>query len=163
MPTDREIIKEREAARAGTYGLAGKASDEYTKIHQRSGHFTKVGTENAETNVAATVMFTVNRKSKISTVKYLTGTATATDNTDYLKITVTKQTAGAAATTVATYNTHGGAQGTITANVPASFSVVANSDSTLAAGDSLHYAVTKHSATGKVLAIGTFTVDFEEV
>jgi hypothetical protein len=162
MATDREIIKERDAGRAGTYGLAGKATDEVAKMNRRSFNFTKVGTENAETNVATTVMFTVRRKTKASEILYLTGTTTASDNTDYVKITVSKLTAGAGLTTVATYNTHGGAQGAITANVPASFSVLSNSDGTFAAGDSVHYGITKHGA-GKVVAIGTFTVDGEEV
>jgi hypothetical protein len=159
--TDREFRKYQEAtALAGTNAV--NSTIEIQRIHSRSRDFVKVGTENAETNVAITLMYTVRRKSKLATFHYTTGTNVASDNTDYVKITVSKLTAGAGTTTVATYNTHGGAQGIIVKDIPAAFSVSPNSDSTLAAGDTIHYAITKHGA-GKAVAIGTFTADFEEV
>jgi hypothetical protein len=162
MATDRSILKTQQVGALTTAPDIVAPKTAVANAHTRSRDFPKVGTENAETNVASTVMFTVNRASKTASVQYLTGTTTASDNTDYVVITVKKQTAGAAATTIATYNTHGGAQGAITGNVPASFSVVANSDSTLAANDTLHYIVSKIAA-GKVLAIGTLTFDGEEI
>lgn len=163
MPTytDRELRKFQEAGQMSTSGATDPIG-EIAKVHSRSWNFTKVGTENAATNVSETVMFTVNRKTKISSIKYLTGTNSATDNSNYAVITVLKKTAGANSTTVATYNTHGGAQSSIVKDIPASFSVVTNSDSTLAAGDALFYTIGK-TGSGVAVAIGTFTVDGEEV
>ncbi len=162
MATDREIIKERLAGQATTFGLASGAKDAVSKIHRRSRDFVKVGTENAATNVATTLMFTVKRPTKTVAFTFLTGTNVAADNTNSVTFTISKLTAGAGLTTVATWNTHAGAQGAITANVPANFSVVTNSDGTLAADDTLHYGITKASS-GTQVAIGTFTFDGEEV
>lgn len=159
--TDREYLKMQQAGALGTTG-ASNAVTEVARAHRRSRDFMKTGTENAETNVAATLMFTVRRKTKVSEVLYLTGTNVVADTSHYLLFTVTKRTAGAAGVTVATYNSHNSAQGSIVENVPAAFSVVGNADSVLAAGDTLHYAITK-AGSGKALAIGTVTVDGEEV
>lgn len=158
--TDRELRKQQEAGQLGTAG-ASNARAEVNKIHRRSRDFMKTGTENAATNVAATLMFTVKRQTATAAIDYLTGTNVANDTSDYLVITVTKQTAGTNSKTVATYNTHTSAQGAIVANIPASFSVVGNSDSVLDANDTLHYAITKYGS-GKQIAIGTFTFDGEE-
>lgn len=163
MATDREILKNQQLGALTTAPAVSSPRTAIASAHTRSRDFPKVGTENAETNVAVTVMYSVRRKCRLAGFTYLTGTTTASDNSDYAVITISKQTAGASNTTIATFNTHGGAQGAITANVPASFSVVANADCILAAGDSVHYKVTKHSATGKVIAIGTLTGDYEEV
>lgn len=160
--TTREARKAQEAIQlAGSLSNSDNSTLEIQRIHTRSRDCAKVGTENAATNVAETVMFTVNRKSK-PTVKYLTGTNSAQDASNYLVFTISKKTAGASKTTVATYNTHNSAQGSIVKDIPASFSVVANSDSTIAAGDALFYEITK-VGTGVALAIGTITVDLEEV
>lgn len=160
--TDREIIKERQVGQAQSYGLAGAPKDAVAAAHSHTRDFAKVGTENAATNVAETLMYVVNRKGLTKTVKYLTGTNVATDNTDYVVFKVSKSTAGAASVQVASYNTHGGAQGAMTANIPASFSVVSNADAVIAASDTLHYTVTKVGA-GKAVAIGTISVDIEAV
>ena len=160
--TDRSIFKERQAGQAQGYGLAAlPTTGVVADMHRRQRDFAKVGTENAATNVAETVMFTVKRKSKVVAVEYTTGTNVATDNTDYVVFTISKRT-GATATTVATFNTHGGAQGAITQYIGADFSVVSNSDSTLAADDILTYTIVKANS-GKTIAIGTITVDLEEV
>ncbi len=163
MATDRAILKNQQVGALTTAPDIVTPKTAIAQAHTRSRDFTKIGTENAATNVASTVMFTVKRASKTASVSFLSDTTTAADNTDYVVITVKKQTAGASATTIATWNTHGGAQGAITANVPATFSVVANSDSSLAANDSLHYLVTKQTGTGKLVGAGTFTVDLEEI
>jgi hypothetical protein len=159
--TDREIVKERQVGQLQGYGLAAAPLTAVQAIHSRTRDFAKVGTENAATNVAETVMFVTKRKARVKSVGYVTGTNVATDNTDYVVFTISKRT-GATATTVATFNTHGGAQGAITQYVAAAFSVVSNSDSTLAADDILTYTITK-VASGKALAIGTICVDLEEV
>ncbi len=165
--TDREIRKLQEAGQLTTgnaaSGLTGSAATEVAKIHSRHHHFMKTGAENATTNVAETLAFNVRLKSKLSSLHYLTGTNVAADGTNYAVITAYKRTAGGSAVAIASYNTHTNAQGAITLNVPAAFSVVANSDSTLAAGDTVHYAIVKSGAGGATVAIGTFSFLFEEV
>jgi hypothetical protein len=161
MATDREILKNQQlGALVTTDASSPRTAIEDTHRHSRD--FMKTGTENAATNVASTLMFTVKRKSKTRAVNYLTGTNVASNASNYVVITVQKQTAGASATTVATYNTAPSAQGAITTNIPAAFSVVTNTDGTLAADDTLHYIVEKYG-TGQAVAIGTFTFDGEAV
>jgi hypothetical protein len=160
--TDREIIKERQTGQVQSYGVAGSAKDAVAATHTRSINCNKVGTENAATNIAETVICTVNRKSRLASVKYLTNSTVPGNATDSMLFTIAKRTAGAAAVTVATWNTDTGAQSTITALVPASFPVVANADAILAAGDILTYTVRKVAA-GKLLDPAVFTVDLEEV
>lgn len=160
--TDREIIKQRLTGVAQSYGLAADPKAATAAIHTRSRDFAKVGTENAATNVAETLMFPVNRKSIPASIKFTTGTAVASDNTDYVVLTISKRTGTGAAVTVASWNSHGGAQGAITANVPASLSIVPNADSVIAAGDILTYSLGKVGA-GKAVGIGTITPDLEEV
>ncbi len=159
--TDREIIKTQQLGSVDALGLATPAAS-VAAVHSVSRDFTKLGTENAATNVAATLMFSVRRKQKVSGVTYLTATAAATNNTSYAYFTISKMTAGGTAVVVASYNSHGGAQSTITANVPAAFSVVANADAILASGDTLHYTIGKISS-GVAVDIGTITVDLEAV
>lgn len=161
--TDRQLRKYQEAGQLQGATNVSNAVVEVQRIHRRSRDFTKVGTENATTNVASTCMFTVRRKAQVSEVHYLTQTNVAGNATDYVFVTITKKNAdGTNATTIASYNTHTSAQSTITDSIPAAFSIVGNSDSVLLAGDSLYYTVTKQGA-GKTLAIGTITVDLEEV
>lgn len=163
MATDRNIIKERQAGQAAAYGLAGSAADAAAAIHTRALNCTKMGTENADTAVAETVMFTVNRKSQVKTIKLLTNSGITANATHYLHLTVQKRTAGAASVLVGSWNTHTSAQGAVTALVPASLSLVANADATLAAGDILTYTIVKQG-TGRLLDIpSVFTVDLEEV
>ncbi len=161
--TDRAIIKERQVGQAQAYGLASSATDGIAAVHTRSRDCLKVGTENAATAVAETVMFTVNRKSQFKTAKLLTNSGITANATHYLHLTVQKRTAGAASVLIASWNTHTSAQGAITALVPASLSVVANSDSTtLAAGDILTYTVVKESLGRLLDQPSVITVDLEE-
>ena len=158
--TDRELVKLAQTGQAQSYGLAAAPKTAVQALHTRSHHCFKTGTENAETNVAETVMFTVNRKGLPLVTKYVTNSGVAGNATDYVLITVAKRTAGVAGGTVATWNTHTSAQSTITAMVP--ITLVANADQTIAAGDVLTYTCRKVAA-GKLLDPGVFTVDIEEV
>jgi len=160
--TDRQLRKFQEAGQLQGATNVANAVVEVQRMHRRSRDFAKVGTENAATNVATTLMYTVRRKTQTSEVLYLTGTNVAANATDYVYFTVTKKTAGAAETLVASYNTHTSAQGAMTTDIPVVFSVVGNSDSIVAAGDTLHYTIGKVGA-GKAVAIGTITFDGEEV
>lgn len=165
MATDREIIKTRQAGQATTYGLANANSArlETIEIHSRSHHGLKDTSEIANSNAAEAPLFTIDRKSLVKTVKGCVG-ATATQNTtDYLVFTIAKRTAGGAAVTVATYNTHNSAQGTITAWAPFSFSVTTNvTNATLNDGDTVTYAVTK-VANGVVCNVTSISIDVEEI
>lgn len=160
MATDRVLIK---TAQAGQFNsVAVNAADAVNAMHSRVYQCHKSGTENAATNVAETGLAVIERKAQLKTVKYVTGTNVAHNATDYVLVTIKKRTAGGAATTVATWNTHTSAQGAITQWSPASFSVVTSSDAVIAADDALTYTVAKYG-DGKELAIGVFAVDVEEV
>lgn len=162
MATDRVYLKNQQSGMLQTTG-ASNAISEVSAAHSRTHHIQKTGTENAATNVAETVGLVLNRKVQISSVKLLTGTNVTNDTSNYAVITLSKRTsAGATQTTVATYNTHTNAQGAITLNVPASFSVVANSDSVVAAGSILTYTITK-AGSGQAVAFSVLAVDVEEV
>ena len=107
-------------------------------------------------------MFSVRKKSK-PTVYFTTPTNVAADNTDYLIFKINKKTAGATSVLVASWNTHGGAQGAMTTNIPAAFANVANADAIITAGDTLHYVVTKATATGRLVDVGVLDVELEAV
>ncbi len=159
--TDRELVKLAQVGQAQGLGLAAAPKTAVQALHTRSHHCVKVGTENAATNVAETVMFTVNRKGLPLSVKYVTNSAVAGNATDYVLITVQKRVAGVDGGIVASWNTHTSAQSSIAALVPVTF--VANADQTIAAGDVLTYTCRKVAA-GKLLdAPAAFTVDIEEV
>lgn len=165
MATDRQIIKDREAGQAATYGLANANSNftETVAIHSRSHHGLKATSEIANANAAEAPLFTIRRKSLAKNISGCVG-ATATQNTtDYLVFTISKRTAGGAAVTVATYNTHNSAQGTITAWSPFSFSITTNVDNaTLNVGDTVTYSVTK-VANGVVANVTSISLDAEEI
>ncbi len=161
MATDREILKLQQVGSLVTTEVTNPRTA-VANQNKRSRSFTKLGTENAATNVASTLMFTVKRATRTDSMDYLTATNVASNASNYVVITVNKQTAGAAATAVATYNTSPSAQGAITTNIPAAFSVVTNTDGSLAASDTLHYVVSKYG-TGQTLDPGTITHDGEEI
>lgn len=166
MATDRTIRKQQEAgvlnspASSTANSLATIAA-----IHTRSLSWTKSGSENSSNNVAETAMFVVNRAAVVKSVKLLTNSGVANASADGFVVTVAKRTGAGAAVTVATWNTDSatGAQGTITAFVAASLSVVTSSDSTLAAGDVLTFKCAKYGV-GKLLdSPAAVVVDVEEV
>ena len=162
MATDREILKDAQTGQANSLPLASAAKDAVAAAHTRQYNWPKTGTENGDTNVAEIAMFVVNRKGKVKTVKYLTGTTASHNATHYTYFTVSKRTAAAAAVVVASYNTHTSAQGTITGNTTASFSVVDGDNSAITAGDTLHYQLLK-VANGVTIGVGGISVDIEEV
>jgi len=161
--TDREIIKEREAGTAQSFGLAGTPKAAVAAKHTRAYVGVKTGTENAATGVAETAMFVVDRKSIAKTVKFINGTNIAASTSDWTYLVVGKSTAGAASTVFATWNTGATAVGgAVTKWIPASFIVSPNADATIAAGDVITYTITKGGA-GKLIDPGPFQLDAEEV
>jgi len=165
MATDRQIVKDRQAGVVAAYPLANANSSQVVTvdINSRTHHGLKATSELANSNAAEAPLFTIRRKSLVKTFSGCVG-ATATQNTtDYLVFTIAKRTAGGAAVTVATYNTHNSAQGTITAWAPFAFSVTTNVDNaTLAVGDTVTYSVTK-VANGVVCNVTSLSMDAEEI
>lgn len=159
MATDREYLKAQQAGALNTTGASTPRS-EVNQAHSRTFHIQKTGTENAATNVAETFAIVVPRKSHVNSVKYLTGTNTAADTTDYALISLYK---GTSATVVATYNTHTSAQGAITEKVAAAFSLSSTDSAlTLDAGSVLSFGIGKYG-NGKAIAAGVIAVDLEEI
>lgn len=162
MATNRSILKAQQIGALVTTDVTD-AQAAIASAHTRYYNFTKVGTENAATNVAETPMFTVRHAAKTSSIYWLSKTTATGNATDYAVITVSKGTAGAATVPVASWNTHTSAQGTITGNVPAALVVVSNADASLSTNDALFYTIRKVSATGVDVGLGTITVGIEEV
>ncbi len=162
MATDRAIIKERQVGQAQAYGLASSATTAVANIHTRAYIGPKIGAENAETNVAETSLFVVNRAGQVKSVKYANTTTVAENATDCVYIVVSKSTAGATSVPIATWNTGAAAEGgALTSKVAASFIVSPNSDATVAAGDVITYSKTG-TLTGGILDGAAFVVDIEE-
>lgn len=165
MPTDREYFKRIQKGQFTSENLASAPLTEITEVHSRTREISKFGTENAATNVAETGGLVLARKSKLRSVKLLTGTNVASDNTDYVVVTISKRLSnGASQTTLATLNTHGGANGAITRYVPIAFTLTSTgADLEIASGSAITYTVTK-AGSGKALGGDTvFSLDFEEI
>lgn len=163
MATDREILKLQQLGAFVTADQVVAPAAGISAAHSRTRDFTKVGTENAATNVAETLMFRVARKAKPAAIHWTSKSSVAGNATDYLLLTVSKGTAGAASVPIASWNTHTSAQSSITGNVPAALVVVSNTDAIIAAGDILLYTIRKVSATGADIGLGTISVDLEEI
>lgn len=158
MATDRDILKLQQKGALVTTDVTD-AGAAIRDAHSRQVVWPKAGTENADTNVAETLMFSVVRASK-PTCRYVGNTTSAANATHYTLLTVIKRTAGVYAGIVASWNTHTSAQGAITGNVP--FLLVANATQTLAVGDTLHYKKLT-VANGANIGVGSFTIDLEEI
>lgn len=164
--TDRELLKQQEAGAFCTTGATDPIG-EVNKFHRRTRSITLVSTANAATAVAETVGFIVPRKSKLAdntAIKLLVATTNvATSNSNYDSIIVYKRdSAGANQVRLGTWNTHGGAQGTLTFNVPATVPCVTNAQAIIAAGSIITYEVTKTSS-GVAIDPGTIiSLDLEE-
>lgn len=163
MATDREIWKDRQNGQAQAFGLAADPrTGVVADVNRRTICAAKFGTENAATNVAEVACGVVNRKARCVSIKYTSVTAIANDATDYVHIKAYKRTsAGASLTLLGSWNSATGAQGATTASVPASLSLVDNSDLDIAAGSPISYIITKFGA-GKLVDVGSFTFDVEE-
>ncbi len=173
--TDREIMKEREAGVAQSYGLAGTPKAAVAAKHTRTyvvnrNYATATGLENGETAVSEVALFSVIRPGRVVAAKLANQTTVAENATDCAYITLGKSTAGAASTTFAFWNTGAvtAASGGIAANggaltkwVPAALGLAPNTDATLAAGDVVTYTKTILLTGG--IVDGTFSIDIEEI
>lgn len=162
--TDRELLKLQQTGALGGNSSVSNAVGAVAKAHTRTKSLLKYGTENAATAVAESVAGVVNNKSRLQSLKILTKTTIANNNTDHVLFTFSKRTsAGASQTTLGTWNTATAAQGAITANVPASVTVVANSDAVIDAGSIVTYTIAKAGAGQLVDNPTVFALELEEV
>lgn len=162
--TDRELLKLQQTGALGGNSSVSNAVGAIAKHHSRTLNLAKFGTENAATAVAESVAGVVTNKGRLQTLKILTKTTIANNNTDHVLLTFSKRTsAGASQTTLGTWNTATAAQGAITANVPASVTVVANSDAVIDAGSVLTYTISKAGAGQLVDNPTVFVYEIEEV
>lgn len=165
--TDRERIKDQQEGVYLTTGGMTNAKSAVDQMHCRALSFPKVGTENAETNVAETVMGFVPHKSRAKKFGLMTGTNIESDNTDYLVVKFFKRKAGTS-TLIGSWNTHGGAQGAITTAGPAVISsaatgLVTNSDADIAEDSEITYSITKVAAGKAVAQYSIFSAWLEEI
>lgn len=111
-------------------------------------------TNTSETPFGAEVLV----PSILSSVKWTASANVATDATDTVTITIKKRSSAGAATTICSYVT---STAILQEFVPKSFTLPANSDVYLAAGDSLTFSATKAGA-GKVLTAGKLVAVVEK-
>lgn len=116
MATDRELLKEQQAG-----ALVGKnASDpigEVDRAHSRDQNWVKPSSENAATNVAETSVWAMERvKRQVARVALTVNSNVIADTSHYVVATVRKRDInGANGATIATWNTHNSAQGSLIA------------------------------------------------
>ncbi len=165
MPdTDRKKLKDQIESELVTTAGISSAKTAVQDVHKRTFHTTRPYAAN---NAAAftMVLAVTQRKARLRAVK-INSLADITGNaTNYQKFTVSSQYAnGVAGATLGTWNTHTGAQSTITGNVAVTVSTSTNADSVLAAGDKVLIAMAATGDGWNVAYPGvSFIVDLEEV
>ena len=162
--TDRSILRQRQQGQADSYGLAATANT-IAAFHTRSLTWTKSGAENSSNNCLEAAMFTVTRVAQVRGVRLTVNSAVAANATNGFVVTVSKRTGAGAAVPIATWNTdtNVAAQGAISAFVPASFSVLTNTDASLAVNDVLTFKVVKFGVGLLLDSPACVTVDLEEL
>lgn len=165
MPdTDRKKIKDQQIGTFVTAAGISSASNEVTEIHSRN--FT-AGRSYAANDAAAFTqpLVHVKRKSRVRKIQ-ITSLADITGNaTNYELFTFsTRLPNGDAGVTLGTWNTHTGAQSTITGNVSANVTVVTNADAILTAETKIRVAMAPQGTGWNVAYPGvSFSVDLEEI
>lgn len=166
--TDRTRIKNQQKGEYLTAAGMVDGNGAVNAMHTRQRDFQKRGTENAATNVAEVVCVAdVARKSKLRKASIAVTTNITGDNTNYAIIKFFKRTSGTS-TLIASWNTHGGAQSSLTTNVSGhcdntTNGLVVNSDAEIAAGSQITYSIGK-LGSGQLVDIGTcFSFDLEEI
>lgn len=165
MPdTDRKKIKDQQT---GTYLTASGISDAkgaVADMHKRAFCQTRAYAANdaaAFTQRLATAV----RKSRIKAINIDSIAAITGNATNYEVFTFSSRLAnGDAGVTLGSWNTHTGAQSTISANTTASVTVVTNADSILVAGAKVLVSMAPQGTGWNVAYPGvSFTVDLEEI
>ncbi len=166
--TDRARIKNQQE---GVFLAAAGMTDAHAAtraLHSRGLQGAqKTGTENAATNVAQTPALGYQfRKVKVRGIGITTVSNIATNNTNYDVFKFYKTVAGTS-TLIGSWNTHGGAQGSIVYGTPVVIAVgtglVANSDAEIPIGASVDYVITKVSGGALVDPGMLFDFDLEEI
>ena len=155
MATDREIIKERQAGQAGTYGLAGSAVDKVGELHQETFVFI-----NAAGSPLAEVAYTMVKKCRVKSIRALAGSTLATHAANYITGTVAKRDgAGGGATTIGSFTTNSSGGAALTAFVPTTCTLVAGTEE-IAAGGVLTYALVDAATTTEPAVAVSVTVEY---
>lgn len=166
MPTytDRELLKNRQAGVAQTYGMA---ADPATTIAEANSYFLIIADKSADDAMASTATsetytgVVVPYLSRIKNIWYVatTGGITA-DNTNYATVTISKRNSAAGGqATVATLTTTITSSGNITQGAPkALVRTVANVDVT--ALSTFTFSIAK-AGSGVVVRGGKFVVELE--
>ncbi len=165
--TDRKKIKDFES---GVYlGIDGISAvpTAIQEIHTRPRTFTKTGTENAATNVAESPMFFLKNRSRNRPMTIVTTANVATHNTDYIVVNFYKRLSGTSVR-LGSWNTHGGAQGAMTALEPSRIlttatGLVTNSDAEIATLSVLTYDIKKYGNGQEFPALSVFSFGMEEI
>jgi ABC-type hemin transport system substrate-binding protein len=165
-PTDRSIVKAFFAGLLRTASTSTQIVDPVgaaSVMSTRTQHMSRVGSENAATNVAETAGCVVNRASVLKSIKLTSATAVTNSNTDHLVVYAYKYTsAGGSKTLLGSWNTATAAQSATTAFAAHSLSLVGGTANNIAAGSTISYHVGKFNQ-GQALANLALAVDLEEV
>ncbi len=168
MPdTDRKKLKDFQIGQALSIAGITSAVLAVKSTHARARDYLKTGSENAATNVAELPMIFIKRASKLRGFAILPSANVASDNTDYVVFKFYKRT-GATSTLIASWNTHGGAQGALTTAAPGvgenvTMGLVVNADGEIATAHYLTFELLKYGA-GKAVAANTmFSFGLEEI
>lgn len=168
MATDREIIKLLQIGQLQGTDVSN-ARTAVGATHARPRDFLKTGSENAATNVAESPMTFLKRASKLRGFAILPSANVASDNSHYVVIKFYKRfTNGGSQTLIGSWNTHGGAQGALTALTAAdattnTLGLVTNSDGEIAANSILTYEILKIGNGQAVGALTMFSFGLEEI
>ncbi len=165
MPdTDRKKIKDQQE---GVYASAkdiSDAQDAVADMHKRTFHERRPYAAN-DAATFTVQLAKVKRKSRVKAIDIDAITVITGNATNYELFTFfTKLANGSAGVTLGTWNTHTGAQSTITANVSSAVTIATNADSILAAGTKVLCTMAPQGDGWNVSVNGTsFSVDVEEI
>lgn len=165
MTTDRFKIKEQQE---GTYATAADISDVHDAVQAMNARpYPFVVTRTTANEFSESPCGFVPHKSRVKKMGIQVVANIASDNTSYLIFNLFKRVAGTS-TLVASWNTHGGAQGALTTAAPAVVStaatgLVVNSDAVIPADAGLTYSVVKASNGQSVTAQWVLTPWLEEI
>lgn len=165
MPTDTEIVKNRQAGQMQSYGLASATGpqDEAAKLHTVFPFFDKAADAMASTTTSETYTnVCVPYKARIKSIKLnVSATGIAVDATNNATITISKRDAAAAnKLTVATY-TSNVAGGAVTTGVAKEL-VLTGANVVVDALSSFTFEISK-GGSGVVVPAGRFLIELERV
>ncbi len=156
MPTDRDIIKQRQIGQAATYGLAETVQGTtVSQMHEETFIFSNVaGSPIAENG------YYMRKACRVKQVIAMPSANLATAAANYVTGTVAKRdAAGANLTTIASFTTNSSGGAALTAFVATNCPVVAAA-ADIAAGATLTYALVDNATTTEVAVCVSVTVEY---